>query len=209
MVWSCCLVCVCEPDGQCLASWPQCCHFHQATTHAPHRVSERGVDGARKTVEGEGTADGVEMVGQTSESQAPQQWLCSNNSHQVKPHGGTRCNTTTKSHCSATPTHQVPPTNNSTQGSHKATKPQQSEAPTTMLLPSHTHTGSGPTRQPHQKAHGDGDGGKRGATPQARGQPWLITRGVLPCHNPLTSGPHTHTRRHQGQWKTVWWKAWC
>ena len=80
-----------------------------------------------------------------------------------------------------------------TQGSHKATKPQQSEAPTTMLLPSHTHTGSGPTRQPHQKAHGDGDGGKRGATPQARGQPWLITRGVLPCHNPLTSGPHTRT----------------
>ena len=56
----------------------------------------------------------------------------------------------------------------------------------------HTHTGSGPTRQPHQKAHGDGDGGKRGATPQARGQPWLITPGVLPCHNPLTSGPHTH-----------------
>ena len=67
------LSCVCEPDGQCLASWPQCCHLHQATTHAPHTERERGVDGARKTVEGEGTADGVEMVGQTSESQAPQQ----------------------------------------------------------------------------------------------------------------------------------------
>lgn len=39
----------------------------------PHTERERGVDGARKTVEGEGTADGVEMVGQTSESQAPQQ----------------------------------------------------------------------------------------------------------------------------------------
>ena len=38
-----------------------------------HRERERGVDEARKTVEGEGTADGVEMVGQTSESQAPQQ----------------------------------------------------------------------------------------------------------------------------------------
>ena len=67
------VLCVCEPDGQCLASWPQCCHLHQATTHAPQRERERGVDGARKTVEGEGTADGVEMVGQTSESQAPQQ----------------------------------------------------------------------------------------------------------------------------------------
>ena len=95
----------------------------------------------------------------------------------VQPHPHTKCHQPTTAH---------------TQGSHKATKPQQSEAPTTMLLPSHTHTGSGPTRQPHQKAHGDGDGGKRGATPQARGQPWLITRGVLPCHNPLTSGPHTH-----------------
>lgn len=99
----------------------------------------------------------------------------------VQPHPHTKCHQPTTAH---------------TQGSHKATKPQQSEAPTTMLLPSHTHTGSGPTRQPHQKAHGDGDGGKRGATPQARGQPWLITRGVLPCHNPLTSGPHTRTRTH-------------
>lgn len=96
----------------------------------------------------------------------------------VQPHPHTKCHQPTTAH---------------TQGSHKATKPQQSEAPTTMLLPSHTHTGSGPTRQPHQKAHGDGDGGKRGATPQARGQPWLITPGVLPCHNPLTSGPHTCT----------------
>ena len=41
MVWSCCLVCVCESDGQCLASWPQCCHLHQATTHAPHTDRER------------------------------------------------------------------------------------------------------------------------------------------------------------------------
>lgn len=96
----------------------------------------------------------------------------------VQPHPHTKCHQPTTAH---------------TQGSHKATKPQQSEAPTTMLLPSHTHTGSGPTRQPHQKAHGDGDGGKRGATPQARGQPWLITRGVLPCHSPLTSVSHTHT----------------
>lgn len=65
----------------------------------------------------------------------------------VQPHPHTKCHQPTTAH---------------TQGSHKATKPQQSEAPTTMLLPSHTHTGSGPTRQPHQKAHGDGDGVRQG-----------------------------------------------
>lgn len=46
---------------------------HPSSHHSCPTHRERGVDGARKTVEGEGTADGVEMVGQTSESQAPQQ----------------------------------------------------------------------------------------------------------------------------------------
>ena len=71
------VLCVCV--SQMASVWH---HGHSVATSIkpplmPHthreRERERGVDGARKTVEGEGTADGVEMVGQTSESQAPQQ----------------------------------------------------------------------------------------------------------------------------------------
>ena len=96
----------------------------------------------------------------------------------VQPHPHTKCHQPTTAHTDRAATR--PP-------SHNKVKHQP------PCFCHHTHTGSGPTRQPHQKAHGDGDGGKRGATPQARGQPWLITRGVLPCHNPLTSGTHMHT----------------
>ena len=67
------LSCVCV--SQMASVWH---HGHSVATSIkpplmPPTQRERGVDGARKTVEGEGTADGVEMVGQTSESQAPQQ----------------------------------------------------------------------------------------------------------------------------------------
>ena len=77
------------------------------------------------------------------------------------------------------------------QGWHKASVPQQSEAPTTMVFCHHTHTQSvQPSSQPVQKALGVGVCGKAHAThsPQWRGEPWLMTRGV---HH---GSSHSHTQ---------------
>ena len=95
------------------------------------------------------------------------------------------------------------------QGWHKASVPQQSEAPTTMVFCHHTHSQCN-----HQASQS-----KRHLvlvfvarlmplthTPQGRGEPWLMTRGV---HH---GSSHTHTHKwptHQPQCNTLWCMPWC
>lgn len=97
------------------------------------------------------------------------------------------------------------------QGWHKASVPQQSEAPTTMVFCHHTHSQCN-----HQASQS-----KRHLvlvfvarlmplthTPQGRGEPWLMTRGV---HHG-SSHSHTHTHKwptHQPQCNTLWCMPWC
>ena len=86
---------------------------------------------------------------------------------------------------------------------HKASVPQQSEAPTTMVFCHHTHTQAvQPSSQPVQKALGVGVCGKAHAThiPQGRGEAWLMTRGVHHgSSHSHTSGQHTsHSATRSG-----------
>ena len=129
-------------------------------------------------------------LAKTSESQAPQQTHHSSNSHQVIHANPQTCYTTIKSHSSATHTHtkwwQA-----RRQGWHKASVSQQSEAPTTMVFCHHSHSQCN-----HQASQS-----KRHLvlvfvarlmplthTPQGRGEPWLMTRGV---HH---GSSHSHTQ---------------
>lgn len=139
---------------------------------------------------GEGVVIEWKWLAKTSESQAPQQTHHSSNSHQVIHAKPQACYTTTKSHSSATHTH-TKWRQARRQGWHKASVPQQSEAPTTMVFCHHTHSQCN-----HQASQS-----KRHLvlvfvarlmplthTPQGRGEPWLMTRGV---HH---GSSHTHTQ---------------
>ena len=97
------LSCVCEPDGQCLASWPHSCHIQQHTTNAPSTQREAWIEQERQWM-GEGVVIEWKWLAKTSESQAPQQTHHSSNSHQVIHANPQACYTTTKSHSSATHT---------------------------------------------------------------------------------------------------------
>ena len=88
---------------------------------------------------GEGVVIEWKWLAKTSESQAPQQTHHSSNSHQVIHANPQACYTTTKSHSSATHTKWLQARR---QRWHKASVPQQSEAPTTMVFCHHTHTAS-------------------------------------------------------------------
>ena len=137
---------------------------------------------------GEGVVIEWKWLAKTSESQAPQQTHHSSNSHQVIHAKPQACYTTTKSHSSATHTKWRQARR---QGWHKASVPQQSEAPTTMVFCHHTHSQCN-----HQASQS-----KRHLvlvfvarlmplthTPQGRGEPWLMTRGV---HH---GSSHSHTQ---------------
>ena len=141
-------------------------------------------------------------LAKTSESQAPQQTHHSSNSHQVIHAKPQACYTTTKSHSSATHTH-TKWRQARRQGWHKASVPQQSEAPTTMVFCHHTH------RQCNHQASQS----KRHLvlvfvarlmplthTPQGRGEPWLMTRGVHHgSSHSHTNGQHTsHSATRSG-----------
>ena len=89
----------------------------------------------------EGVVIEWKWLAKKSESQAPQQTHHSSNSHQVNHANPQACYTTTKSHSSATHTH-TKWRQARRQGWHKASVPQQSEAPTTMVFCHHTHTAS-------------------------------------------------------------------
>ena len=79
------------------------------------------------------------------------------------------------------------------QGWHKASVPQQSEAPTTMVFCHHTHTASATIKPASPKGTWcwclwQGSCHSLTHTPQGRGEPWLMTRGV---HH---GSSHSHTQ---------------
>ena len=141
-------------------------------------------------------------LAKTSESQAPQQTHHSSNSHQVIHANPQACYTTTKSHSSATHTPsggKQEDRGGTRPACHNKVKHQQ---PWSFAI---THTQPvQPSSQPVQKALGVGVCGKAHAThshtPQGRGEPWLMTRGV---HH---GSGHTHTHKwptHQPQCNTL------
>lgn len=95
----------------------------------------------------------------------------------MKPHGGTRCNTTTKSHCSATPTHQVPPTNNNS--THRAATRPPSHNKVKHQPPCfchHTHTQAVDQQGSHTKRH----------------MVMVMVASVEPHHKPVVSHGSSH-----------------
>ena len=134
------------------------------TPQMPHPQRERRGWSKKDSGWGEGVVIEWKWLAKTSESQAPQQTHHSSNSHQVIHANPQACYTTTKSHSSATHTH-TKWRQARRQGWHKASVPQQSEAPTTMVFCHHTHAQAvQPSSQPVQKALGVGVCGKAHAT---------------------------------------------
>ena len=202
MVWSSCLVCV----SQMASDW---LHGHTLATSnntppMPHPQRERGVDGARKTVEGEGVVIEWKWLAKTSESQAPQQTHHSSNSHQVIHANPQACYTTTKSHSSPTHTHtkwrQARRQGGGTRPAcHNKVKHQQ---PWSFAI---THTASATIKPASPKGTWcwclwQGSCHSLTHTPQGRGEPWLMTRGVHHgSSHSHTSGQHTsHSATRSG-----------
>ena len=153
---------------------------------------------------GEGVVIEWKWLAKTSESQAPQQTHHSSNSHQVIHAKPQACYTTTKSHSSATHTPsggKQEDRGGTRPACHNKVKHQQ---PWSFAI---THTQPvQPSSQPVQKALGVGVCGKAHAThthtPQERGEPWLMTRGVhhgSSHSHSHTSGQHTsHSATRSG-----------
>ena len=139
---------------------------------------------------GEGVVIEWKWLAKTSESQAPQQTHHSSNSHQVIHAKPQACYTTTKSHSSATHTPsggKQEDRGGTRPACHNKVKHQQ---PWSFAI---THTGSATIKPASPKGTWcwclwQGSCHSLTHTPQGRGEPWLMTRGV---HH---GSSHSHTQ---------------
>ena len=161
------------------------------TPPMPHPQREREVwMEQERQWRGEGVVIEWKWSAKTSESQAPQQTHHSSNSHQVIHANPQACYTTTKSHSS--PTHTPSGGKQEDRGGtrpacHNKVKHQQ---PWSFAI---THTGSATIKPASPKGTWcwclwQGSCHSLTHTPQGRGEPWLMTRGV---HH---GSSHSHTQ---------------